>query len=79
MVGLTAAVVLALLVYALWPAPVEVDADTVVRGLLHVTVDEDGKTRIKDHFVVSAPLAGRLQRISLRAAIRSEPTRRCWP
>src|SRR5690606_22463948 len=32
-----------------------------------VTVDEDGRTRIKERYVVAAPLAGRMLRISLRA------------
>jgi HlyD family secretion protein len=64
----SAVVLLALLiVYAMWPAPIEADLATAVRGPLRVTVDEDGKTRIKDRFIVSAPLAGRLQRIALRA------------
>jgi HlyD family secretion protein len=39
----------------------------VVRGPLEVTVDEDGRTRLKDRYVVSAPLAGTLVRPSLRA------------
>lgn len=67
MVGSSAAFLLALIAYAMWPAPIEADLATVVRGPLRVTVDEDGKTRIKDRFIVSAPLAGRLQRIALRA------------
>jgi HlyD family secretion protein len=45
---------------------VEVDETAVARGPLRVTVDEDGKTRIKERYVVSAPLAGRLQRIRPR-------------
>ncbi len=58
--------VVAVIVYAFLPAPVSVDVGTVSRGLLRVTVDEDGKTRVKERFVVSAPLAGRLQRIGLK-------------
>jgi HlyD family secretion protein len=56
----------ALLAYSFWPRPVEVDVAQASRGSLRVTVDEDGKTRIKERYVVSAPLAGRLQRIGLR-------------
>ena len=56
-----------LLAYSFWPRPIEVDVAQASRGSLRVTVDEDGKTRIKERYVVSAPLAGRLQRISLRA------------
>jgi HlyD family secretion protein len=62
--------VVGLLAYSFWPRPVEVDVTPVVRGPLRVTVDEDGKTRIKDRYVVSAPLAGRVQRISLRPGDR---------
>jgi len=57
----------AALVYAFLPKPVGVDLATVSRGPLVVTVDEDGKTRLKDRYVVAAPLAGRLQRIELKA------------
>ncbi len=53
--------------YAMQPQPARVDVATVTRGELKVTVDEDGKTRIKERYVVSAPLAGRLLRIDMNA------------
>lgn len=59
--------VLAGLVVAFMPRPVAVDVAEVRRGPLVVTVDEDGRTRIRERYVVSAPLGGELQRISLRA------------
>ena len=52
-------------VYSLVPRPVEVEVARVSRGPLRVTVDEDGQTRIKERYIVSAPLAGRLGRIGL--------------
>jgi HlyD family secretion protein len=58
-------VVLAGVVYAFLPQPVRVDLSKVTRGALAVSVDERGKTRIKDRYVVSSPLAGRLLRIEL--------------
>jgi HlyD family secretion protein len=58
--------VVGLLIYAFLPAAVEADVATVRRGALRVTVDEDGKTRIKQRYVVSAPLSGQLLRITLR-------------
>jgi HlyD family secretion protein len=58
---------LALLAYALWPRPVGVDVAAVVRGPLQVTVDEDGKTRVQERFIVAAPLTGQLARIDLDA------------
>ena len=57
--------VLAALVFAFLPEPVAVDLAGVTRGPMRVTVDEEGKTRIKERYVVSAPLAGRLRRITL--------------
>lgn len=49
-------------VYALQPAPLQVDLAAIGRGPLSVTVDEDGIARIKDVFQVSAPIAGMLER-----------------
>ena len=51
------------LVYVFLPDPVPVDLATVTRGDLRVTVDEEGRTRVKELYVVSAPLAGRALRI----------------
>src|SRR5205823_2229991 len=64
-----------LLALAFRPKPVPVDLATIARGPLRVTVDEDGKTRIKERYVVSSPLFGRLQRIELRAGAAVEAGR----
>ena len=50
---------------AMQPKPVKVDLAAVKRDTLRVTVDEDGKTRIKERYVVSTPLAGRLLRVDI--------------
>lgn len=63
-VGLLVAAAIA---YALWPQPVPADFGRVVRGPLDVVVEEEGKTRIRERYIVSAPLAGRMQRITLKA------------
>lgn len=55
----------ALLAYAFVPPAAEVDIVQVGRGRLEVTVNEDGKTRIKERYIVAAPLAGELLRIDL--------------
>jgi len=55
----------ALAIFLLRPSPVSVEAAGVTRGLLRVTVDEDGETRAHDRFVVAAPIAGRLLRVEL--------------
>jgi HlyD family secretion protein len=58
-------VVAGIVAVAMWPKSMEVDVAAVGRGPLEVTVDEEGDTRVRDRFVVSAPVAGRLQRIEL--------------
>jgi len=58
-------VVLAIVAMAMWPESIEVNAAKVEQGSMQVTLDEDGETRVRDKFVVSAPVAGRLQRIEL--------------
>ena len=54
-----------LLAVALWPRAAIVELATVTRGHLAVTVDEEGVTRVRDRFVVSSPVAGRVLRIEL--------------
>lgn len=49
------------------PRPIPVDSARVTRGPMTVTVEEEGETRIHDHFIISAPVAGRLLRIDLHA------------
>ena len=60
------AVVVGLLVMWLRPTPLRVDVSTASRGSMRVTVDGEGKTRVRDRYVVAAPVAGRLRRIALR-------------
>jgi HlyD family secretion protein len=57
------ALVAGALVYAFLPQPVPADLAKVARGALRVTVDDEGRTRVKEVYVVSAPLAGRVLRI----------------
>jgi HlyD family secretion protein len=60
--GVAAAVVFAI-VYGFMPKPVAVDIAKAVRGPMMVTVEEEGMTRVKDRYVISAPVAGFLKRI----------------
>jgi len=63
--GAALASVLAL-AWAFAPRPLEVETAAVAEGAFEATVDEDARTRLRDRYVVSAPLAGRLDRITLR-------------
>lgn len=47
------------------PSSVAVETASAVRGPLRVTVDEDGETRIHHRYTLSAPAAGRLERVGL--------------
>ncbi|MGE0311686.1 MAG: efflux RND transporter periplasmic adaptor subunit [Lautropia sp.] len=54
------------LAWAFSPKPVPVETAAVTRGHFVATIDEDGKTRLVDRYLVSAPLAGQLSRVTLR-------------
>jgi HlyD family secretion protein len=69
---LFAAVVLAI-VWTFLPRPVLVDVATVARGPMEVVVEEEGKTRVRDRYVVSAPVAGYVRRIVLEVGDKVEP------
>jgi HlyD family secretion protein len=64
---LGAVLLVALIVIGLWPRPIPVEVATVTRGPLVVTVDEEGMTRVKNRYVVSAPVSGQLRRIDWKA------------
>jgi HlyD family secretion protein len=59
------AVVAVMFAVALWPRAMEIDAAKVERGPMQVTIDEEGETRVRERFVVSAPVMGRVERIEL--------------
>jgi HlyD family secretion protein len=46
---------------------VPVDLAEVKRGPLTVTVEEEGKTRVRERYLVSAPVAGYVRRIGIKA------------
>lgn len=56
-----------LLVRAFRSDPVLVDVATIARGPLVVTVDDDGRTRVRERYTISAPIEGRLLRPPLKA------------
>src|SRR5215831_14792946 len=59
-----AAAGLAGLAFMAWPRPIPVDLATVTKAAMEVTVDDDGKTRVRHVYAVSAPIAGKVLRIS---------------
>ncbi|MDG1009568.1 MAG: RND transporter, partial [Amylibacter sp.] len=49
-----------------WPKPTMVDMGSVTRGAMQMTIDEEGRTRVRDAYIVSTPVAGQLQRVSVQ-------------
>jgi HlyD family secretion protein len=62
-----AAVIVLATVYGFFPKAVDVDLVQVTRGPLQVTIEEEGRTRLKERFVITAPTAGYLERITAKA------------
>lgn len=56
----------ALLVYGFRPQPVAVDSGVAKRAPLRVTIEQEGRTRVVDRYVVSAPVDGYARRIGLK-------------
>jgi HlyD family secretion protein len=56
----------ALVAWALAPSPVQVELGVVASGPFEETVDELARTRIRDHYTLTAPLSGQVDRIALR-------------
>jgi HlyD family secretion protein len=59
-----------LLAWAFAPRPVAVETAAVMSGRFEQSIEEDGQTRLKDRYTVSAPVAARLMRIALREGDR---------
>ncbi|WP_192248461.1 efflux RND transporter periplasmic adaptor subunit [Mesorhizobium silamurunense] len=51
-------------VWFAWPQPIPVDLMTVTKGPMEVTVDDDAKTQVRHVYTMSAPIAGKVLRIS---------------
>ncbi len=57
----------AALAWAFMPRPLEVEVALARTGQFEQAIEEDGRTRLKDRYTVSAPVAARLSRIALKA------------
>lgn len=68
--GAGAVAVVAMLAWAFAPRPVAVEAGVVQAGRFEQGIEEDGRTRLRDRYTVSAPVAARLTRIVLREGDR---------
>jgi HlyD family secretion protein len=73
LLGATGVVAAGMLAWAFAPRPVAVEAGVVSSGRYEQSIEEDGQTRLKDRYTVSAPVAARLARIALKAGDRVAP------
>ena len=65
MIVLIAVLIVGLLVWGFWPQPVLVEAIAATRAPLTVTIEEEGRTRVIDRYVISAPVDGVACRVQL--------------
>lgn len=63
--GVFVLLAIAAVVVTIRPDPVWVDLAPVTRGPMEITIKEEGKTRVRDRYVVSSPVAGYLHRVLL--------------
>lgn len=63
--GAAALLVGLFLAWSFWPRATSVTVGEAVVGPMMVTIDEEARTRVRDAYVVSAPMAGRLLRVEV--------------
>jgi HlyD family secretion protein len=68
--GVLSLILIATLIWAFKPKPLAVDLLTLEPGKLVVTIDEEGETRVRDVFTLSAPISGRAMRIEAEVGDR---------
>jgi len=71
LLALLLAALAAAIVIALREPPVSVELGTVIKGPLTVTIDDLGETRVRDLYVVAAPITGQLRRVPLKPGDRA--------
>lgn len=73
---LLGSILVAVLLAGFRPQPVPVETGRVNRGELRATIREEGRTRIRQRYIISAPVTGQLRRIDLRAGaeVRADQT-----
>ena len=80
--GLIGVLVLLLGVWAFIPAPKAIEVGAISQGRFERAVQEDGKTRVRDRYLISAPIMGRMGRTSLNqgdAVSRDDTLVTLWP
>jgi HlyD family secretion protein len=61
----TAVLMIALLIYGFWPQAILVEAVKVSKAPMTITIEEEGRTRVIDRYVIAAPVSGVTCRVDL--------------
>ncbi len=64
--------VIGLLVWGFWPQPVLIEAIAVKHAPLTITIEEEGRTRVIDRYVISAPVNGVACRVQMNVGDKVE-------
>ena len=64
--SLLALLILGVMLWAFSPRPLEVETEKLQRGRFERSVENDGWTQLRDRYIVSAPLTGQMERLSLK-------------
>lgn len=64
--GAVAAVLIALATMALWPKALRVDTAVVARGDIALTLEAEGRTRLRERYTLTAPVAAIARRLNLQ-------------
>lgn len=65
LISFIAVTIVLLLAWGFWPQPVMVEAKAAARGPLTITIEEEGRTRVIDRYVIAAPVDGVTCRVQL--------------
>jgi len=67
LIGSIIIIILIAIFFSVRTPPIEVDTAEAIEAPLLVTIDDEGETRVRDMFVVAAPINGHLLRVDLEA------------
>jgi HlyD family secretion protein len=65
LLGVAVLAIAGLVAWALQPQPVAVELAQITRGTFEQLITDDGRTRVRDRYIIAAPLAGRVERVQL--------------
>jgi len=65
-IAITMVIIIAILIWGYWPQAILVEGIIAKRAPLTVTIEEEGRTRVIDRYIISAPVDGVACRVQLK-------------